>query len=168
MLNVKGSPLASRPIGTNAYHVPTVTAVDGVPVIVGATLLVGPLTVMLKGGSDTDLLPSLTEITMLLYVPTLVAPGVPRSRPVAVLHVAHAGWLRIENVSVLPSGSLATGRKTYKLPATTELAGVPEMTGGRFPPDCALETAGVPDTVTTTIAKKSFRQLVVILDPNIL
>ena len=46
---------------------------------------------------------------MLLVVPTLPAPGVPVNRPVVALNVAHDGRFVIENVSGLPSGSLAVG-----------------------------------------------------------
>ena len=46
---------------------------------------------------------------MLLNVPTLLAVGVPCNRPVVVLNVAHEGAFVIENVNVLPSGSLAVG-----------------------------------------------------------
>jgi len=40
---------------------------------------------------------------------TSLAVGVPCSRPVVVLNVAHAGLLVIENVNESPSGSLAVG-----------------------------------------------------------
>ena len=38
----------------------------------------------------------------------------------------------IANVNGLPSGSLAVGWNEYALPGITEVAGVPDMTGGRF------------------------------------
>ena len=66
-------------------------------------------TVMLKAASEVVVLPSLTRITMLLNVPTLLAVGVPCNRPVVVLNVAHEGAFVIENVNVLPLGSLAVG-----------------------------------------------------------
>jgi hypothetical protein len=55
--------------------------------------------------------PSLTEIEMFEYVPTSEAVGVPESRPVAVLNVAHAGLFWIVNASVSPSASAALGVK---------------------------------------------------------
>jgi hypothetical protein len=109
ILNVRGSPLASLAAGVNVYCVPTVADVGGLPVIVGAVFVAGAVTVIENAGSDAVLRPSLTEITMLLYVRTLLTDGVPRRRPVVVLNVAQDGRLLMENRSVLPSGSLATG-----------------------------------------------------------
>ncbi len=78
--------------------------------MVGA-LFVVPLeeedTVRVYDGSAADDTPSDTMIMMDENVP--VAEGVPDSLPVEVLKVAHDGLLRIENVSVLPSGSFAVG-----------------------------------------------------------
>lgn len=91
------------------------TDVDGVPEIVGGVFAGGGvlLTVTLNAGSAVVVLPSLTLMTMSLYVPTLPAPGVPRSRPVASVNVAHAGGFKTENVSESPSASLALGVKLY-------------------------------------------------------
>src|SRR5215218_3143661 len=61
--------------------------------------------------------PSLTEIAMFEYVPTLLAPGVPDNRPVLVLNVAHAGLFWMLNASVSPSASAAVGMKLYALDA---------------------------------------------------
>ena len=66
-------------------------------------------TAMLKAANEVVVFPSLTLITMLLNVPTLLAVGVPCSRPVVVLNVAHDGAFVIENVNVSPSASLAVG-----------------------------------------------------------
>ena len=66
---------------------------------------------MLKAASDADAVLSDTEITMLLYAPTFAVVGVPDSRPVVVLKLAHVGRLSTRNVSVLPSASAALGWK---------------------------------------------------------
>jgi hypothetical protein len=88
--------------------VPCTTDVDGVPEITGGRLE-GALTTIENAGSCVVACPSLTLITMLLNVPTLLEVGVPCSRPVVVLNVAHDGAFVIENVKGLPSGSLAVG-----------------------------------------------------------
>src|SRR5687768_1496194 len=82
-------------------------------------------TVIANAGSVAPALPSLTLMTMLEYVPTLAAAGVPESWPVAVLKLAHAGRFAIENVNASPFASDALGRKLYALPAFTEVAGEP-------------------------------------------
>ena len=75
---------------------------------IGAVELAGA-TVIVKAGSDFDLLPSLTEIRMFENVPATV--GVPLRRPVLALKLAQAGRLLTANVSVWPSGSVAEGWK---------------------------------------------------------
>ena len=64
---------------------------------------------MANAGSAALDVPSLTLITMFEYVPTLAAAGVPLSWPVPVLKLAQEGLLLIENVSVLPLGSVVVG-----------------------------------------------------------
>ena len=72
------SPSASAAVGRKANALPALTLVDGVPLIVGARF--GALaTVTENGASAVLVLPSLTLMTMLEYVPTLVADGVPLS-----------------------------------------------------------------------------------------
>ena len=89
---------------------PCITDVGGVPEITGAPFAGAVLlTAIANAGSCAVAVPSLTLITMLLNVPTLLAVGVPCSRPVVVLNVAHDGRFAIENVNGLPSGSLAVG-----------------------------------------------------------
>ena len=69
------------------------------------------MTAMANAGSTALDVPSLTLITMFEYVPTLAAAGVPLNRPVLVLKLAQEGLLLIENVSVLPLGSVVVGMK---------------------------------------------------------
>ena len=78
---------ASAAVGRKLYALPAVTELAGVPLIVGARLAVRD-TVIENAGSATFVAPSLTEITMFEYVPTLAAVGVPLKRPVDVLKVA--------------------------------------------------------------------------------
>jgi len=66
---------------------------------------------MANAGSAALDAPSLTLTTMFEYAPTLAAAGVPLNWPVAVLKLAHDGLLPIENVSVLPLGSVVVGVK---------------------------------------------------------
>ena len=66
---------------------------------------------MEKAASEALCMPSLTEMTMLEYVPTFPVAGVPLNWPVLVLKVAHEGGLEIENVSVPPLGSVVVGVK---------------------------------------------------------
>ena len=84
------------------------TVVGGVPEITGARFG-ALLTTIENAGSCAVAFPSLTQITMLLNVPTLLAVGVPCFRAVVVLNVAHEGAPVIEYVNGLPSGSLAVG-----------------------------------------------------------
>ena len=53
--------------------------------------------------------PSLALITMLEYVPTLLAVGMPDSCPVVLTKVAHGGWFVMEKTSVRPWESVALG-----------------------------------------------------------
>jgi len=64
---------------------------------------------MAKGGNAADARPSLTEMLILLYVPTALAVGVPVKLPVAVLNSAQTGLLKILKPSTSPSASALTG-----------------------------------------------------------
>ena len=107
--NVRVCPSGSEAVGVNEYACPTVTEVAGVPLMVGAPLLAA--TEIANAGSDALAAPSVTEITIFEVLPTLAAAGVPLSRPVDVLKLAHDGLLVIENVRAWPSGSDALGVK---------------------------------------------------------
>jgi hypothetical protein len=74
---------------------PTVTLVAGDPDIVGARFGAA-FTVIAKAGSDALAVPSLTDMTMPVVVPTCSAAGVPDRRPVELLKLAHAGRFEIE------------------------------------------------------------------------
>ena len=92
------------------------TVVAGVPEMTGGRLLPPPLppdvaTVSEKGGNEVCSEPSLALMTMPDVVPTLPLAGVPESRPVEVLKVAHAGRLAMDQVRARPSGSLPDGVK---------------------------------------------------------
>ena len=79
----------------------------GVPEIVGA--LFAAVTVIEKAGRLADSEPSEAVMTMAANVPALAAAGVPESRPVDVLKLAHDGLFEMLNVSAWPSGSDAVG-----------------------------------------------------------
>ncbi|HXQ21003.1 MAG TPA: hypothetical protein VN812_04970 [Candidatus Acidoferrales bacterium] len=121
--------------------------VVGAPVIVGGAEVV---TVIVNGARDADAVPSLTEIVMLAYVPTLAAGGVPDSWPVAVLNVAQAGWFSIANRCVLTRPD-TVGVKAYADPACTEVGGVP-LIFSEYLVDAEAES-GEP-SVATNIASK--------------
>jgi len=76
-------------------------------------LLLEPVTVttMLNAGSDADAFPSLTEMTILLKVPTALTGGLPLRLPVEELKLAQLGLLTMLKVSVSRFASLATGVK---------------------------------------------------------
>ena len=65
------------------------------------------LTVMLKAGRGTVVMPSLTLMIMSPKVPAAV--GVPVSEPVVVLNDAQLGMFWILNVRIAPSTPLAVG-----------------------------------------------------------
>jgi hypothetical protein len=90
------------------YAAPTATDVAGVPLIVGGEFVVlADVTVRVNEASDAEREPSDT----LIFTPDVVPVelGVPLSFPVDVLKLAQEGLFAMENVSVLPSGSLAVG-----------------------------------------------------------
>lgn len=66
------------------------------------------LTLIENAGSDALAHPSVTEITIPLYVPFA---AVPLRRPLVVPNVAHDGWPTMENVRVpvFPAKSAALG-----------------------------------------------------------
>ena len=73
-------PCGSVAVGVKLYAEPAVTAVAGVPRIVGGPSTDCAETVMLKAGSEALAVPSLTVITMFAKLPTFAAAGVPESR----------------------------------------------------------------------------------------
>jgi hypothetical protein len=107
---VSGLPSGSEAVGWNAYAVPTFAVLAGVPEMTG-DLFAFALTTSENAGSDTFVVPSLTEITIPLQVRACSAYGVPESWPVVLENDAKPGLLAIENVSLLPSASLAVGLK---------------------------------------------------------
>ncbi len=108
--------------------------------MVGARL--ATLTTMLKAGSDALSLPSLAVMTIPMYSPAAVVPGVPDNRPVVASNVAQVGLLPMLNVSLSLSASEAVGVKAYDCPATTDVAGEPEIVGARFGTLTAMLKAG--------------------------
>src|SRR5688572_9837446 len=105
IVNVRVPPSGSAAVGVNEYCVPTVAVVGGVPEIVGG--LFDDATVIANAGNGVDAAPSLTLITMLLYVRMCEAPGVPCRVPVVALNVAQVGRFAISNVNESPSASAA-------------------------------------------------------------
>jgi hypothetical protein len=99
-----------------------------VPEICGVSFA-GACTWIEKGAREALWVPSLTLMTMFESVPTSAVGGVPESCPVAELKLAHGGAFATLKVTVLPSGSDATGVKEYWVPAMTVASGVPAIVG---------------------------------------
>jgi hypothetical protein len=72
-----------------------------------------PTTWMLKGANVVVVVPSLTLMVMVEYMPTSAAVGVPVKPPVVVLNASHAGRFKIEKVNASPFGSVALGKNAY-------------------------------------------------------
>ena len=129
MLKASVSPFASEAEGWKVYALPATTDVAGAPLITGA-LFAGAVTEIANAGSEVVAFPSLTLMTMFEYVPTCVVVGVPDTLPVEALNVAQLGLFVMLKVSVSLFASEAEGWKVYALPATTDVAGEPLITGG--------------------------------------
>ena len=127
--NVNGSLFGSLAVGVYEYIVPTCPDVGGDPEITGGELGAAA-TVIVNAGNDAVAVPSLTLIVMFANVPAAV--GVPCSRPVLAVNVAHAGRFTIENVRGLLFGSLAVGVNVYIVPTCPDVGGDPEITGGEL------------------------------------
>jgi hypothetical protein len=130
MLNVSVPPSGSLAAGVNEYATPAVTVVGGEPEIVGGRFGAALTTIENVASCALPPCPSLTPMPMFANVPTLADVGVPCSRPVAVLKVAHVGRFVMLKVSVPPSASLAVGWNEYAVPAVTDVGGTPLIVGG--------------------------------------
>ena len=75
------------------------------------------MTATVNAASDALAVPSLTEITMPLYLPALAADGVPDSWPVAVLNDAQLGLFETANAIAARRGLAALGVNEYALVA---------------------------------------------------
>src|SRR5690606_20776717 len=126
--------------GWNEYGLFTATELFGWPVMDGGEDESPPpdpppgapawFTVIEKPGSETTLASSVTDMTISLYVPTELLSGTPCNAPLDLSKSAQDGWFAISNVRTSPSGSSASGAKTYCVPATTLVSGLPQMEGG--------------------------------------
>jgi hypothetical protein len=94
-------PSGSDAVGVNEYAWPTVTVCVPLPEIVGARF---PEITVIVNVTAAESAPSETEIVT-VELPTVPTPGVPWSRPVVVLNVAHDGRPTIANVSADPRPS---------------------------------------------------------------
>ncbi len=74
--------------------------------------------------------------------------------------MAQFGRLAIQNTSVLPSASLADGRKEYAEPMAMELAGVPPIVGERLEP---LELADIENVGSETVVCPSLTLIRILL-----
>jgi hypothetical protein len=87
-------PSGSLPTGENAYELPAVTDVAGVPVMVGGRLaggvVVAACTVIVNCNCEVAW-PSLTTITIDPVLPMFAVAGVPVTRPVEGVNVSQAG-----------------------------------------------------------------------------
>jgi len=130
MEKVRLSLSTSFAIGVNKYATLSNTEVAGVPLIVGAVLLL--FTVILKAANEALAVPSLTLITIPVVVPTSLIDGVPDNEPEAELKVLQLGAFVIEKVRLSLSTSFAIGVNKYAASSNTEVAGVPLIVGGVF------------------------------------
>src|SRR5262245_23780755 len=95
-----------------------------------------------NAGSETFVVPSVTEMTMLLHVRACSARGVPHTWPVVEENDAKPGLFAMENVSLLPSASVAFGVNDQATPTIPVVVGVPLIFG-------AAANAGVGATNET-------------------
>jgi hypothetical protein len=130
---------------------PPVLTVVGLALRLTVGLPAAALTVIANAGKAADALPSLTLIRMPEWVPTSAAAGVPLSCPVTVLKLAHEGGFAMENVRLLPDGSLAVGVKEYAVPAVTLVPGVPEIVGPEAPDTTAIAKVGSEAVATPSL-----------------
>jgi len=68
-----------------------------------------------------------------------------------VLKLAHEGCCAIENVRVLPEGSVAVGVKEYPVPTVTLVPGVPEIVGPETEATTLIATAGSEALATPSV-----------------
>jgi hypothetical protein len=92
-------------------------------------------TLMENAGSDVDNLPSLTVITMLLYVPP-AAGAVPHKFPLIVLNVSQLGLLTMVKPSLSKLASFDVGANTYHPLALIDVTGLPVIDGATFGAAC--------------------------------
>jgi hypothetical protein len=90
------------------------------------------VTLIENAGNAAEECPSLTLMMIFEAMPTLDKLGVPLNRPVEVSKLAQSGRFWIEKVNVSPSVSLAVGANEYADPASTVVAGVPEIVGAEL------------------------------------
>jgi hypothetical protein len=139
--------------------VPTFTLVPGVPLMVGGLLVVVPpppvfagRTSNVKPGRETVEVPSVTEMVMLSYARWFAAVGVPDSLPVLVLNEVKGGACATENLSLLPSASLAVGWKLHAVPTKVVVVGVPLIFGAA----AKVVLAARSDPAASAIAQNNF------------
>jgi len=87
--------------------------------------LLGATTFVAKAGNEDDFLPSLTEMTTLLYVPMAAVLGTPLRFLVTVLNCAQPGLLVTLKPSLSPLGSVAVGVKLYVFETVVLVLGTP-------------------------------------------
>jgi len=76
---------------------------------------------------------------------------VPLSRPVVVLKLAQEGLLTMENVRMLPDGSVAVGVNEYAVPAVTLVPGEPEIVGADEAAVTVIANAGSEALATPSV-----------------
>jgi len=130
---------------------PPRTTVLGVALKLAVGLTAAASTVIAKAGNAAEARPSLTLITMPAYVPTFAAAGAPLSRPLAVLKLAQEGLLTMENVRMLPDGSVAVGVNEYAVPAVTLVPGEPEIVGADEAAVTVIANAGSEALATPSV-----------------
>ena len=84
-------------------------------------------------------------------------PGVPESRPVVVLNTAQLGLFWMENVTGLPSGSLAFGWKKYHVPTGAVVAGVPLIVGAAAKAQSGASNTANSERATAIVGTRAAR-----------
>jgi hypothetical protein len=86
-------------------------------------------TEIVNAGSETTVVPSVAEISTALNVPTLLAVGVPDSKPVDASNDVQDGLFAIVKVTAPWLGTAACGLKLYGWPTVAVTTGMPWIVG---------------------------------------
>jgi hypothetical protein len=75
-----------------------------------AAAALGATTTIANGASAELETPSVTDMMICVYLPTLAAVGLPDSIPVVESNFDHSGWFSIVKLSAAPGAAVTVGR----------------------------------------------------------